>query len=92
VWETAGGEGVLAAAVIGVLAATSVLVAQPTSQAYIVVPRDRLADALKALAECGCFHPEPQRTAGEFSARIRHLRSELEAMEQRLRDMLQVAV
>lgn len=73
------------------MAATSVLVAQPTSQAYIVVPRDRLADALKALAECGCFHPEPQRTAGEFSARIRHLRSELEAMEQRLRDMLQVA-
>jgi len=90
VWETAEGEGITSGG-DWLLAATPVLIAQPTSQAYIAIPRDRLAYVLKALAECGCFHPEPQRAAGEFSAKVRHLRNELEAMEQRLRDMLRVA-
>ncbi|ALL01319.1 V-type ATP synthase subunit I [Pyrodictium delaneyi] len=75
------------------VAATATLIAQSTSQTYIIIPRDRLAYALKALAECNCFHPEPEQHAAgsEFSARIRHIKNELDTLEQRLREMLKVA-
>jgi len=63
-------------------------VAKAAAEADIAAPRARLAALLKALAECGCLHP------GEAASRdpkLRHVKGEVEALEQRLREMIEFA-
>lgn len=71
--------------------AASTLIAQPTSPVSVIVAREALADTLKLLAECGCLHPEPLEAEGALSQTLRHLRSELESLAQRLLELLRAA-
>ncbi len=64
------------------------LIARTPPQTLVVVPRSRMLEAAKALAECGCFHP-----SGEGDERLRNLarrlRGEIEVLAQRIRTLLE---
>ncbi|RUM46867.1 MAG: hypothetical protein DSY37_04290 [Hyperthermus sp.] len=65
------------------------LIAHGTTRAAILVPRDRLVEVVRALAKCGCIHPEPVAVQEPVIARIRHLKNELDMIEQQLLEMLE---
>ena len=64
------------------------IVARSPPQTVVVVPRSKMLEAAKALAECGCFHP-----SGEGDERLRNLarrlRGEIEVLAQRIRSLLE---
>jgi len=64
------------------------IIARSPPQTVVVVPRSRMLEAAKALAECGCFHP-----SGEGDERLRNLarrlRGEIEVLAQRIRSLLE---
>ena len=64
------------------------IIARSPPQTVVVVPRSKMLEAAKALAECGCFHP-----SGEGDERLRNLarrlRGEIEVLAQRIRSLLE---
>ncbi len=64
------------------------LIARSPPVTVVVVPRSKMLEAAKALAECGCFHP-----SGEGDERLRNLarrlRGEIEVLAQRIRSLLE---
>ena len=64
------------------------LIARTPPRTIVVVPRSKLLDAAKALAECGCFHP-----SGRGDERLRNLarrlRGEVEVLAQRIRGLME---
>ncbi len=63
-------------------------VARSPPRTVVVVPKSKMLEAAKALAECNCFHP-----SGEGDERLRNLtrrlRGEIEVLAQRIRSLLE---
>ncbi len=65
-------------------------VAKATAEVGIAVARDEMPRLLKSLAECGCLHPSRGSSAPGATV-LRHLLGEVDALEQRLREMIAAA-
>ncbi len=62
----------------------ALLIAKPAEKTVVLVPRQLYARALKAIIDSGCFHPDEHVESPE----VRKLRSDIDAVYSKLRDMV----